>query len=177
MGIINNSDIAFRNESNINFMNYIEENYDVLKRKLKKFHNGYKDVLFNEDVFQDTILKVNESLKGKQFSKEVYEKYFCQSFKRNLLREKLYHFNSMTDKVWDFEEVNLSEEKFIESEIDFELVVKVLKEEFGEDLTEIYIDWLKGYKIKELIEKYNVKSCYYHINKMDEFIKDFLNNN
>jgi uncharacterized protein YjcR len=41
-------------------------------------------------------------------------------------------------------------------------------------LTEIYIDWLKGYKIKELIEKYEVKSCYYHINKMTEFVKKFL---
>ncbi len=174
---INNSDIQFRNESDINFMNYIEKNYDVLKRKLKKFHNGYKDVLFNEDVFQDTILKVNESLKGKQFSKDVYEKYFCQSFKRNLLREKLYHFNSMTDKVCDFEYTDVLEDKFIESEIDFKLVVEVLKEEFGEELTEIYTDWLKGYKVKELIEKYNVKSCYYHINKMNDFIKDFLNNN
>ena len=97
MEIVNNSDIAFRNESNITFMNYIEENYYSIKRKLKRVHNGYKEVLFDEDVFQDTILKVNESLKEKQqFTKEVYEKYFCESFKRNLLREKLYHFNSMT---------------------------------------------------------------------------------
>ena len=93
MEIVNNSDIAFRNESNITFMNYIEENYYSIKRKLKRVHNGYKEVLFDEDVFQDTILKVNESLKDKQFTKEVYEKYFCGSFKRNLLREKLYHFN------------------------------------------------------------------------------------
>ena len=177
MEIGNNSGIPFRNERGINFMNYIEENYYSIKKKLKRIHNGYKEVLFDEDVFQDTILKVNESLKEKQFPKEVYEKYFCQSFKRNLLREKLYHFNSMTDKVYDFEDVDRSEEKFIESEIDFNLVVEVLKEEFGDKFTEIYVDWLKGYKVKELIEKYEVKSCYYHIKKMNEFIKDFLKNN
>ena len=177
MEIVNNSDIAFQNESIITFMNYIEKNYESIKRKLKRVHNGYKEVLFDEDVFQDTILKVNDSLKEKQFPREVHEKYFCQSFKRNLLREKLYHFNSMTDRVYDFENVDVSEEKFIESEIDFKLVVKVLKEEFGDELTEIYIDWLKGYKIKELIEKYKVKSCYYQINKMTDFIKKFLKNN
>ena len=177
MEIGNNSGIVFRNERGINFMNYIEENYESIKRKLKRVHNGYKEVLFDEDVFQDTILKVYESLKEKQLTEEVYEKYFCESFKRNLLREKLYHFNSMTDKVYDFEEMNMSEEKFIESEIDFKLVVEVLKEEFGDSLTEIYIDWLKGYKVKELIAKYNVKSCYYHIKQMNEFIKDFLKNN
>ena len=177
MEIVNNSGTAFRNESTTTFMNYIEKNYESLKRKLKRVHNGYKEVLFDEDVFQDTILKVNDSLKEKQFPREVHEKYFCQSFKRNLLREKLYHFNSMTDKVYDFENVDVSEEKFMESEIDFKLVVKVLKEEFGDELTEIYIDWLKGYKIKELIEKYEVKSCYYHINKMTDFIKKFLKNN
>ena len=174
MEIVNNSDIAFRNESNITFMNYIEKNYYSIKRKLKTIHNGYKEVLFDEDVFQDTILKVNESLKDKQFTEEVYEKYFCQSFKRNLLREQLYHFNSMTDKVYDFEDVDIPEEKFIEFEIDFELVLKALKKEFGNEFTEIYIDWLKGYKIKELIEKYKVKSCYYHIDKMNEFVKKFL---
>lgn len=174
MEIINNSDIASRNENNITFMNYIGENYESIKRKLKRVHNGYKEVLFDEDVFQDTILKVNESLKEKQFPIEVYEKYFCESFKRNLLREKLYHFNSMTDKVYDFEDINISENNFIESKIDFKLVVEKLKKEFGNKFTEIYIDWLKGYKIKELIEKYEVKSCYYHINKMNNFIKGFL---
>jgi uncharacterized protein YjcR len=177
MEIINGNDIVFQNESSITFMNYIEENYYSIKRKLKRIHNGYKEVLFDEDVFQDTILKVNESLKEKQFPKEVYEKYFCQSFKRNLLREKLYHFNSMTDKVYDFENVDVSEEKFIESEIDFKLVVETLEKKFGSELTEIYIDWLKGYKVKELIEKYGVKSCYYHIKKMNEFIKKFFENN
>lgn len=171
------SDIVFRKERDINFMNYIEENYESLKRKLKRVHNGYKEVLFDEDVFQDTILKVDESLKGKQCSKEVYEKYFCQSFKRNLLREKLYHFNSMTDKVYDFENVDIFNDEFIESEIDFKLVVETLKKEYGEVLTDIYIDWLKGYKVKELIEKYNVKSCYYHINRMNEYIKNFLKYN
>ena len=174
MEIVNNSDIEFRNERDITFMNYIGENYYSIKRKLKTIHNGYKEILFDEDVFQDTILKVNESLKDKQFTKEVYEKYFCESFKRNLLREKLYHFNSMTDKVYDFEDVDVPEEKFIEFEIDFELIVTTLKKEFGEELTEIYVDWLKGYKIKELIEKYKVKSCYYHINKMNEFVKKIV---
>ena len=174
MEIINDSDIASRNENNITFMNYIGENYESIKRKLKRVHNGYKEVLFDEDVFQDTILKVNESLKEKQFPIEVYEKYFCESFKRNLLREKLYHFNSMTDKVYDFEDIDISENNFIESKIDFNLVVEKLKKEFGDKFTEIYIDWLKGYKIKELIEKYEVKSCYYHINKMNDFIKGFV---
>ena len=177
MEIINDSDIASRNENDTTFMKFIGENYESIKRKLKRVHNGYKEVLFDEDVFQDTILKVDESLKEKQFPNEVYEKYFCESFKRNLLREKLYHFNSMTDKVYDFEDIDISENKFIESEIDFKLVVETLKKEFGEKFTEIYIDWLKGYKIKELIEKYEVKSCYYHINKMDDFIKTFLKNN
>jgi hypothetical protein len=83
----------------------------------------------------------------------------------------------MTDKVYDFEDVDVFENKFIESVIDFNLVIETLRKEYGDDLTEIYISWLKGYKIKELIEKYNVKSCYYHINKMNDFIKNFLTHN
>ena len=82
MEIGNNSGIVFRNERGINLMNYIEENFESIKRKLKRVHNGYKEVLFDEDVFQDTILKVYESLKEKQITEEVYEKYFCESFKR-----------------------------------------------------------------------------------------------
>ena len=75
MEVVNNSDIEFRSENNITFMNYIEENYYSIKRKLKRVHNGYKEILFDEDVFQDTILKVSESLKDKKLTKEVYEKF------------------------------------------------------------------------------------------------------
>ena len=57
-------------------MNYIEENSIRLREKLKRVHNGYKEVLFDEDVFQDTILKVNESLKDnnlpKRFTKSIF---------------------------------------------------------------------------------------------------------
>ena len=70
--------------------------------------------------------------------------------------------------------VDILDDKFIESGVDFNLVIEVLKEEYGDKLTAVYIDWLKGYKIKELIEKYGVKSCYYHIDKMTEFIKEFF---
>ena len=84
-------------------------------------------------------------------------------------------FNYISSSVTFYNDIY--DEKFIESEIDFKLVVETLKKEFGDELTEIYIDWLKGYKIKELIEKYKVKSCYYHIKKINEFIKIFLKNN
>lgn len=73
-----------------------------------------------------------------------------------------------------FEDNDVLDDKFIESEVDFNLVVEVLNAEFGDKLTADYIDWLKGYKVKELIDKYGVKSCYYHIDKMTEFIKEFF---
>ena len=79
------------------FLNYIGDNYDKVKRNLLKLCNGFNEELFDEDIFHDTIIKIDKHLGKKLLNDCEYEKYMCKSFRTNLVREKLYHRNSKTD--------------------------------------------------------------------------------
>ena len=44
------------------FLNYIGDNYDKVKRNLLKLCNGFNEELFDEDIFHDTIIKIDKHL-------------------------------------------------------------------------------------------------------------------
>ena len=46
------------------FLEYIGENYYNERAKLEKICQRYNNMLFDEDIFHDTIIKVSESLKS-----------------------------------------------------------------------------------------------------------------
>ena len=72
------------------FMHYINDHYNHLKYKYINFcrEKGYQ---WDEDIFQDTILKCHDAInkKGKLQDTTDYgiESYFFISFKMNLKRE------------------------------------------------------------------------------------------
>lgn len=75
------------------FMKYINDNYQLLKNKYRKFCSE-KHYDWDEDVFSDTILKCHDAIKrkGKLEDKTAQgiENYFFRSFKQNIQREKQY---------------------------------------------------------------------------------------
>jgi hypothetical protein len=75
------------------FINYINDNYDTLKNKYRKFCKE-KDYKFDEDIFSDTILSCYSAIERKggldDTTNQGIENYFFRSFKQNLQREKQY---------------------------------------------------------------------------------------
>jgi len=75
------------------FIKYINDNYQLLKNKYRKFCSE-KHYDWDEDVFSDTILKCHDAIqrKGKLEDKTAQgiENYFFRSFKQNIQREKQY---------------------------------------------------------------------------------------
>lgn len=157
------------------FMNYLADNYNIVKKKLQILCNGYNEILFDEDVFHDTIIKVNNILL-KPLNNDSYEKYLCKSFRTNLVRDKLYFRNSMTEHTFDFEGIEPYTFSYVESTIDFENVIKILDKKFGINLTKFYIDWLSGYSVKEAMVKDCVDSGYYYIKLMTNYIRSYHTN-
>lgn len=159
------------------FLDYIGKNYYDVKLNLNKLCNRFNNLLFDEDVFHDTIIKVDENLGKKLLSDKDYEKYVCKSFRTNLVREKLYHRNSMTNHTFDFSEYNIPFTlDYVEHTIDFNMVINILDKKFGMTLTKAYIDWLSGYSIKDIMVKYEIDSGYYHIKKMTDYIRGYYKN-
>ena len=159
------------------FLNYIGDNYDKVKRNLLKLCNGFNEELFDEDIFHDTIIKIDKHLGKKLLNDCEYEKYMCKSFRTNLVREKLYHRNSKTDHMFDFSQYNQPFTKdYVEHTIDFNMVLKLLNQKFGLKLARAYIDWLSGYNIKEVMIKYEIDSGYYWVKKITNFIRGYYKN-
>lgn len=160
-------------ELNMTFMQYMGDNYYNIKNKLQLLCNGFNDVLFDEDIFHDTIIKVDTAIDTKRFDKSVYEKYMCKSFRTNLVRDKLYHRNSMTDHPESWDGIEPYTLPYVEHTIDFGYVIKILNKSFGVTLTKAYIDWLSGYTVKEIANNYDLDSGYYYITKMTNFIREY----
>lgn len=82
------------------FINYINDHYEELYKRFKAFCLD-KNYEFDEDIFQDTILKCYTLIKRKgleDISDKGIENYFFMSFKQNLQRETQYARNQKRDK-------------------------------------------------------------------------------
>lgn len=151
------------------FIQYMGDNYYPIKNKLQNICNGFNNILFDEDIFHDTILKIDSVLLKKCLPDNDYEKYMCKSFRTNLVRDKLYHRNSMTEHTFDFDGIEPYTLPYVVHTIDLKQVISILDKKFGSRYTRAYIDWLSGYNINEL----NIESAYYHIKQMTNYIRSY----
>lgn len=91
------------------FLNYINNNYILLKNKYRKFCSE-KQYDWDEDIFSDTILNCYNAItkKGKlnDTTNQGIENYFFRSFKQNLQREKQYCRVSKRDMNYNSDNIN-----------------------------------------------------------------------
>ena len=86
-------------EDELIFINYINNHYQELYNRFQAFCNN-KNYKFDEDIFQDTILKCYNLINRKgleDISDKGIENYFFMSFKQNLQRESQYARNQKRD--------------------------------------------------------------------------------
>lgn len=82
------------------FSRWIEKNYDATKHKLIAYCVP-KKISFDEDVFQETLVKTVEKInrEGMLKANDIgFENYIFKAFKRNIAREKQYARNSKRDE-------------------------------------------------------------------------------
>lgn len=151
---------------------YINTNYEQLRKMLKYEWRKMETTEFDEDIFHDTLIKCMDKFNDKEFIENDFKAYIVTSFKMNVIRSKQYHDNSMrsdTDiETIDYEETN-------QFNCDFVLILKDVKETFGSDSYEKFLDWLEDKSIKEINEEYNCKNTRYLIDKVKEYIKSKYN--
>ena len=91
------------------FINYINDNYSLLKNKYFNYCRE-NSLDFDEDIYQDTILKCYEAIAKKGFladtSNQGIENYFFISFKMNIKREGQYARNCKRDMNYTSDNIN-----------------------------------------------------------------------
>ncbi|MBR6516381.1 MAG: sigma-70 family RNA polymerase sigma factor [Bacilli bacterium] len=153
---------------------FISENYDLIKKTLKRELRNNRNLNFDEDIFHDTILRCMEKYSDVKFeNEEEFIAYIIVSFKTNLKRDKLYAVNSkrydgeLEDYASEIKDNNNNKQN-----IDVNIILEEINNKFGEDVKNKTYDWLIcQMTISEINKKYNCKNSRYIIDKIKEYIK------
>lgn len=157
------------------FINTVNENYDTIKRELQSFCDSIGD-RFNEDIFQDTILKcyllLNKQGSMRDSSYQGCKNFMFQAFKRNIRRETQYARNQKRDgnitNLSKFNEIYLNSKLTQEEKLLSDLkkdyftlyLMKKVEENFDEE--HFYLFRLKTFTnmtYAQLSEKTGIKGC------------------
>lgn len=152
--------ICLNNKVNTFFHN-VEHRFESFKKKMKKL-SAKNDIIFDEDVFMDTIIRCMETFSTENASDSDVDNYFWIAFKQNYFsnfsRNKFrntVNFDEYGDNIFD-DEYNSDIDEIVD------LIKNEVKDKFGE---EIYQAWIfhvcDGYTYEEL-EQYGYKGLNLH---------------
>lgn len=78
------------------FLNIIAKDYDDTKARFRQW-TGHIGLMFDEDVFQDTIIKCSKIFGEQTVDKENAVRYFWTAYKTNIIREAQFARNKNKD--------------------------------------------------------------------------------
>ena len=148
------------------FLTYVANNFKTIKNK---FELQIKRVglSFDEDIFSDTILKCNEKLKESNINDKEMLYYFWMAFKNNTLREIGYIRNNTTEQIpediideYDDEKIDL-----------FDVVTKLIIDEFGEEIYQLFSLHANGMTYEELYKITKKENLKYIFRKVREYVR------
>lgn len=175
------------------FLQHINDNYDLLKNKYKKFCIE-KNLQWDDDIYADTILKCAETIdkRGKLIDNtpQGIENYLFMSFRINLRREKLYARVAARDCNLTTEEVNMLYEDYFNDHndsptiklkndlyIDFATlyICHVVDENFDAEHSYLFrLKYLCNLTYKQLADRTKIKGSRQKVITVRQWLKDNL---
>lgn len=166
------------------FLNYVAKNEKELKYILAKNITYDKDIF--DDVFNDTIIKVYNSIMKNGTDVSDYKNYFFTSLKWTYVladnRNKKYKNNSIRDYFDNndiLEEVSEEEEHFESIVETIEILRNEIKEKYGEWHTTVFFEYYnckvtEGCSYKKLAAKLGVtvKQIQMIIQEINKFVAE-----
>lgn len=152
------------------FLQTLGKAYEEVKKSFML--NMIKEKMdFDEDLFQETMIKCSESYKDDPKDLKKIKAYFWVAFRINTIKKlsRQKHFESMDDIEIDIidETYNSDIDKFVE-------ITKIeLYEKFGEELSDM---WLKhvseGVEYEDLEKEYGINNVHYIFKKIRKYIRE-----
>lgn len=147
----------------------VKDYYDYVVNYLKERN------FFNEDVFQDTVLKCFQVFQKKEVHKDNVVKYFMQSYKINLYTKDSYKQHILSNEELEKEIEIIDDTNIIEDHIDYVKLKAFFFERYGKKVTLLLKKYnLGGYSIRELEEESGMKNLRYIFKKMTNDARRFL---
>lgn len=175
-------------EDAIKFINTVNDNYETIKKELQSYCDSVGEK-FDEDIFQDTIIKcytlIDKNGEMKDSSYQGCKNFMFQAFKRNLKREQQYARNQKRDaNVTNLSKHNevylnskLTSEEKLKSDLykDFATLYLLKQVEEHFDGEHFYLFRLKTFTnmtYAQLSEKTGIKGCRQKVVDVKNWLKD-----
>ena len=170
------------------FINTVNDNYETIKKELQSYCDSVGEK-FDEDIFQDTIIKcytlIDKNGEMKDSSYQGCKNFMFQAFKRNLKREQQYARNQKRDaNVTNLSKHNevylnskLTSEEKLKSDLykDFATLYLLKQVEEHFDGEHFYLFRLKTFTnmtYAQLAEKTGIKGCRQKVVDVKNWLKD-----
>ena len=149
---------------------YIKVAYDRMKAHIQKFCDG-RGLIWSEDIYHDTILKMRdiEQRQGgmKDPTVKGMDNYLFMAYRTNALRELQYPRVSRTTYTDNLPE-SQEESEDADGQTPSSRLVGLLRDAYGDELTELYLRRTDGGKMRELVHESGRKDLKEVFQNMEE---------
>jgi hypothetical protein len=97
--------------------------------------------------------------------------YYCKSVRTNYIRNLMYSYNKDRDDGEFDESIYKLNEENNDSKIDYDIIIYDIERKFGKDSLQQFSEFVQGYTLREINEKWNINNADYIIRKIREYIK------
>lgn len=157
---------------NYEYLNQISLHYEEIKKSFQVNMSKLK-MKFDEDIFQDTLIKCSETYKDDVSDIKKIKAYFWTAFKTNTI-----NCNQRRKRVEDIDAtpVDIIDEEYIEEIDEFvEITKNALYGEFGEEITNLWLRHIiKDEEYDDLEKESGINNIHYQFKKIRKFIREEL---
>ena len=157
---------------NYEYLNQISSRYDEIKKSFQMNISKLK-MNFDEDIFQDTLIKCSETYKDDVSDIKKVKAYFWTAFKTNTI-----NCNQRRKRVEDIDAtpVDIIDEESMEEIDEFvEIAKNALYGEFGEEITDLWLRHVtKDEEYEDLARESGINNIHYQFKKIRKYIREEL---
>lgn len=157
---------------NYEYLNQISLHYEEIKKSFQANMSKLK-MKFDEDIFQDTLIKCSETYKDDVSDIKKIKAYFWTAFKTNTI-----NCNQRRKRVEDIDAtpVDIIDEEYMEEIDEFvEIAKDALYGEFGEEITDLWLRHVtKDEEYEDLAKESGINNIHYQFKKIRKYIREEL---
>ena len=158
---------------NYEYLNQISSRYDEIKKSFQMNISKLK-MNFDEDIFQDTLIKCSETYKDDVSDIKKVKAYFWMAFKQNTLNYT--QRKKRTEDIDSYSGLDIIDEEYMEEIDEFvEIAKDALYGEFGEEITDLWLRHVtKDEEYEDLAKESGINNIHYQFKKIRKYIREEL---
>ena len=142
---------------------------NIAIRETRKFTHGQVDI--DQDLFHTGLMNMVTCLSNSPITLRQAKGYWYTVYRNGLLRKGDYAEQKYRDDNEFKEGLYESRPQNLEGSVDTNTMLSDIEETFSDDF-QLFMDYVEGYTLVELDEKYNIRNSDYRIRKIRKYVQE-----